>query len=107
MKPNIADIRKMLAAATPGPWYFFNARLYSHNVVTSSRDIASGQLVAKIQQERDGYLIAKAPETISALCDEVERLQEALEYALFHLDREQPYAAENVAREALRRDTQQ
>lgn len=78
MKPNIAEIKKMLAAATPGPWYFFNARLYSDNAVTTSHDVSSGQLIAKTQHERDGHLIAKAPETIKSLIGEVEKQAEEI-----------------------------
>lgn len=98
MKPNIAEIRKMVAAATPGPWEVMNLRDVFTSAGATNRagikaDNNDGWHIADTmcgptnvngeewelrytERHANAELIAKAPETITALCNEVERQSE-------------------------------
>lgn len=94
MKPNIAEIRKMLAAATPGPWIYEETddghdirmgtaiespgHYDSHHVIEYDHscfydeDEAEESNEQALEAEANAELIAKAPETIASLIGEVE-----------------------------------
>ncbi|RKN86761.1 hypothetical protein [Paenibacillus ginsengarvi] len=73
MKPNIAEIKKMLAAATPGPWEYS----YEYDEIGPRHDTHGDFAICKnIQWYDNGILISRAPETIESLIGEVERQTE-------------------------------
>lgn len=69
---NLNEIKEALSKATAGPWYFFNQRLYSDNIVKNRLDIDSGEWIAKTKKESDGTLIANAPEWLASLVEHYE-----------------------------------
>lgn len=82
--PNIAEIRAMVAAATPGPWKEYSSHYGSEVATNESIDSWICQLWYKDEEvmqnhKNNAHLIAKTPETITALCDEVERQREGWE----------------------------
>jgi hypothetical protein len=65
----IAEIRKALDAATPGPWE--NVQLFYVGVTTEGRFYP----VAECDDQNNAILIANAPEWLRFLLDELDRLR--------------------------------
>lgn len=78
----IPEVRAALAKATPGPWRF-GIGAPCHTGVWGTRPDANwnvcwtGDELTRYSSE-DAHLIANAPAWLEALCDEVERLREAI-----------------------------
>jgi hypothetical protein len=89
MTDSIVEIRKRVAAATPGPWEDdcpeISAKApapdYCRNVI-SLEELGSGYMIDKVLRisEADRDLIAHAPNDLARLCDEVEFLRQQVEW---------------------------
>jgi hypothetical protein len=74
----IAEIKKRLAAATPGPWQVLKERDGSVGVIQTSHITRDVWSIPRTQE--DVELIAAAPADIAFLLAEVERLKALLHY---------------------------
>ena len=78
----VREARELLSKATPGPWGVLpsNNSTLAHVETQEGTTAEQGQgfTVCSIPKKRinDAELIARAPELLAALCDEVERLRE-------------------------------
>jgi len=96
MKPNIAEIKKMIAAATPGPWKWTRKNFEETNseggydvydlmhweseslprngiaILTAFNDKRGIPIVSAFSPQ-DARIIEEAPKTISDLCDFAEK----------------------------------
>lgn len=92
---NPEEIKRLLAAATPGPWYqnpFTPINVQDRHgltVCSMAGARASGGDDFQAELEANAELIAKAPTLIAELIEQVERLEkvaEAAEDAAFYLE---------------------
>jgi transcription termination factor NusB len=106
----IDEIKEALAAATPGPWSYddFSDKefiIYDHTYFNRHiAEIVSDGVESKEREEANAHLIAKAPEYITYLLQEIERKQKALHEIINTEDLLTGGTAEsmrNRAREAL------
>ncbi|MCA4755561.1 hypothetical protein H8Z60_23835 [Mycolicibacterium fortuitum] len=83
---NIDEIKAALAAATPGPWSYddFSDKefiIYDHTYFNRHiAKIVSDGVESKEREEANAHIIAKAPEYITYLLQEIERLQKEEEF---------------------------
>jgi len=69
-----AALLALAKAATPGPWGYVEAPMFN-GVLAARRDIATTGPRSDPRSKADGLFIAAAnPETVTRLCEEVERL---------------------------------
>lgn len=83
------DVREALAAATPGPWTLQGGIVVEANPADTSSlapgfaaEPAPDAMLTDVFGDNwtaDAHLIANAPTWLAALCDENDRLREALE----------------------------
>lgn len=78
----VKDARELLSKATPWPWTRKPGAFWICDVgntgcgVWSTAYPLEGEPFPHAEQEADAALLARAPELLSALCDEVERLHQ-------------------------------
>ena len=82
---SLEEIKRLLAAATPGPWEVGANVVFADAAVDYDNENGSGE-IAQIEwrcQEKaaNAQLIAKAPTLISELIEQVERLQKVSDAA--------------------------
>lgn len=104
----LAEIRARLAGVTPGPWTV-DDRGSSIEIVSQVELIAAIDTSYDVDFDRgaceeNAALVAHAPADIEWLCDEVERLREALE-TISHPRWSAPGFARLTARRALHPDS--
>lgn len=78
----IAEIRKALEKATPGPWKWVDPGGYARKALVGEWEIMNfgasvpySEVAGQEPDDVDAYLIANAPEWLSFLLDELERLE--------------------------------
>ena len=65
----LTEIEARLAVATPGPWTYYNPRMYSDSRVKQGDHDLDGKTVSSdIEREADGRLIANAQTDLADLC---------------------------------------
>ena len=67
--------RAQLANAAPRPWHHLAVRHMQHEVFTGDDERVEGNATISCWHFADAALIASAPEAMSQLLDEVERLE--------------------------------